>query len=104
MTTLHKPAATRTLDPVFARMLLDQVGTQFVTVDFIKKDGTPRTVNGLLKAASRLVGNERGAAQGEAMRARGQVWIGVAGGGSKSFYLDRITGIRCKGAKVETTA
>lgn len=104
MTTLHKPAATRTLDPAFARMLLDQVGTQFVTVEFLKKDGTPRAVNGLLRATSRLVGSERGKAQGEAMRARGQVWITPAAGGSKSFFLDRVTGIKCKGAKIEANA
>lgn len=94
----------RTLDPKLVSLLLESVGTQFVTVDFIKKDGTPRTVNGLLRAASRLVGNERGKAQGEAMKDRGQVWIAVAGGGSKSFYLDRVTGIRCKGAGIEARA
>ncbi len=94
----------RTLDPQLVRILLDAVGTQFVTVEFLKKDGTPRTVNGLLRATSRLVGNARGQAQGDAMKARGQVWIGVAAGGSKSFYLDRVTAIRCKGAEIDAAA
>jgi hypothetical protein len=97
----HVSNPARTLDPALVAMLLDAVGTQFVSVDFIKKDGTASTVNGLLRATSRLVGNERGAAQGAAMKARGQVWIGVAQGGSKSFFLDRVTGIRCKGAGIE---
>ena len=100
----HNPNPTRTLDPELVRIMLDAVGTQFVTVDFIKKDGTPRTVNGLLRAASRLVGNERGKAQGAAMKDRGQVWIAVAGGGSKSFYLDRVTAIRCRGAEIDARA
>ena len=100
----HKANPARTLDPELVRMMLDAVGTQFVTVDFIKKNGEARTVNGLLRATSRLVGNERGKAQGEAMKQRGQVWIGVAGGGSKSFFLDRVTGIRCKGANIDARA
>ena len=93
--------ATATLDPALVRMLLDAVGTQFVTVEFLKKDGTPRTYNGLLRATSRLVGSERGKAQGAAMKERGQVWLAVAGGGSKSFFLDRVTAIRCKGAEID---
>ncbi|QJA42989.1 hypothetical protein [Phaeobacter phage MD18] len=94
----------RTLDPKLVRMLLDSIQNQFVTVDFIKKDGTLRTINGQLRAASRLVGNERGKAQGEAMRARGQVWIGTPDGKSKSFFVDRVTGIRCAGANINARA
>ena len=100
----HVVNAARTLDPALVQMLLAAVGTQFVTVDFVKVDGTTRTVNGLLRATSRLVGNERGAKQGAGMKERGQVWIAVAGGGSKSFYLDRVTGIRCKGAGIQSMA
>lgn len=90
----------RTLDPALVRILLDSIQNQFVTVDFIKKDGTPRTINGQLRAASRLVGSARGKAQGDAMRARGQVWIATPDGGSKSFFVDRVTGIRCAGADI----
>ena len=90
----------RTLDPALVEMLLASIGNQFVTVDFIKKDGTPRTYNGQLRATSRLVGSERGKAQGAAMRARGQVWIGLPNGESKSFYVNRVTGLRCAGADI----
>lgn len=94
----------KTLDPKLVKMLLDSVANQFVTVDFIKKDGTPRTINGQLRAASRLVGNDRGAAQSAAMKDRGQVWIAKPDGSSGSFYLDRVTGIRCSGAAIDARA
>lgn len=95
---------TRTLDPALVRMLLDSIGNQFVTIDFVKVDGTLRTVNGQLRAASRLVGSDRGIAQGAAMKERGQVWIATPDKKSKSFYLDRVTGIRCAGANVNARA
>lgn len=94
----------RTLDPALVQMVLDTVGNQFVTVDFIKKDGTPRTINGQLRAASRLVGSERGKTQGAAMKARGQVWIATPDGGSKSFYLDKVTGLRAGAMRIGTRA
>lgn len=94
----------RTLDPKLVSLLLESIGNQFVTVEFIKKDGTPRTVNGQLRAASRLVGSERGKAQGQAMKERGQVWIGTPDKKSKSFYLDRVTAIRCAGADINARA
>lgn len=86
------------------REILDSLQNQFLTVSFIKKDGTERTVNGQLRATSRLVGNERGQAQGEAMKARGQVWIATPDGKSKSFYLDRVTRIRAKGLDIQAGA
>jgi hypothetical protein len=100
---------TRTLDPVLVQMLLDSVATRFVTVEFVKKDGTISRANGLLRAASRLVGSPRGIAQGQAMKERGQIWIAcrdakTGAKTSKSFFLDRVTAIRCAGAKVEARA
>ena len=35
-------------------------GTQFATVTFIKKDGTERTINGLFKPSSKIIGNAKG--------------------------------------------
>jgi len=83
--------------------MLAEVNTKFVTVDFAKKNGEPRTVNGLLRPASHIVGSERGMAQGEAMRARGQIPIWeTSSKGWKSFFSNRVYGIRAKGLKVET--
>ena len=88
MSHITNPA--RTIDPALVRMFLDSQDNRFLTVTFLKKDGTERTINGQLRAASRLVGNERGQAQGEAMKARGQVWIAKPDGSSASFYIDRV--------------
>jgi hypothetical protein len=108
-TTPAAPVTARVIDPALVSILLDSVQTRFVTVTFIKKDGTEGRANGLLRAASRLVGNARGVAQGEAMKARGQVWIAcrdakTGAKTSKSFFLDRVTGIHCAGAKVNARA
>lgn len=68
--------------------------TKFATVTFIKKDGTERVVNGLFKPTSKIVGSEKGMAQGEAMKARGQIPIyEVSSGSWKSFYADRVVDI-----------
>lgn len=90
----------QTLDKTLVRILLDSAKNQFVTVSFIKKDGTERTLNGQLKATSRLVGNARGQAQSAAMKARGQVWIALPDGSSRSFFEDKVTGLKVKGAHI----
>ena len=94
----------RCLPAARVREELDRIANKFLTVTFIKKDGTERTVNGQLRAASRLVGNERGKAQGEAMRDRGQVWIATPQGESKSFFIDRVTRIRSEGLDIQAGA
>ncbi len=95
--------ARRFLSEKRALAMLADVGTKFLTVDFLKVNGEPRTVNGLLHPTSKMVGSERGIAQGVAMRARGQVPIWeVKTEGWKSFYANRVHGIRAKGLKVET--
>ena len=80
---------------------LAKAGTQAVTVTFSTVAGAKpvevKTRNGLLRAASRLVGNERGIAQGAAMKERGQVWGAKPHGGSFSFYDDRVHEIRAGG-------
>jgi hypothetical protein len=69
-------------------------GTKFATVTFIKADGSIRVVNGLFKPTSKIVGSDKGMAQGEAMKARGQIPIWCAASKSwKSFYADRVVEI-----------
>jgi hypothetical protein len=69
-------------------------GSKFATVTFIKADGSIRVVNGLFKPTSKIVGSDRGMAQGEAMKARGQVPIyEVSSNSWKSFYADRVVEI-----------
>lgn len=92
------------LPPARVRDELDRIANKFLTVTFYKKDGSLRTVNGQLRAASRLVGNERGQAQGEAMRERGQVWIATPQGESKSFFIDRVTRIKSAGVDIQAGA
>ena len=71
--------------------LIEKKGTKIATVKFIKADGTIRTVNGLFRPSSKIVGSERGVAQGEAMKSRGQVPIWSLQEKSwKSFYSDRV--------------
>ena len=64
-----------TLDPTTVRQTLAQRGTRFVTVQVIKKDGTLRKINGLLRATSKMVGGDRGDRQHEMLRANDLVAI-----------------------------
>ena len=74
---------------------IEAKGTKIATVTFIKADGTERVVNGLFKPSSKIVGSDRGMAQGEAMKARGQVPIWeIASNQWKSFYADRVVEIK----------
>ena len=69
-------------------------GSKIATVTFVKADGSQRVINGLFKPTSKMVGSERGMAQGEAMKARGQVPIWSLQEKSwKSFYSDRVVEI-----------
>lgn len=77
------------------KCMIEGKGTKIATVSFIKADSSVRTINGLFKPSSKIVGSERGVAQGEAMKARGQVPIWeIAQGKWKSFYADRVVEIR----------
>jgi len=74
--------------------LLEAKGTKITTVTFIKADGSERVVNGLLKPTSQIVGSDRGLAQGDAMRARGQVPIWeISSRQWKSFYANKVVDI-----------
>jgi hypothetical protein len=73
------------------KCLIKGKGTKIATVSFVKADGSIRVINGLFKPTSKIVGSDRGLAQGEAMKARGQVPIWeIAQGKWKSFYADRV--------------
>jgi hypothetical protein len=77
------------------KCLVKDKGSKIATVSFIKADGSVRTVNGLFKPTSKMVGSERGMAQGAAMAARGQVAIWeIAQAKWKSFYADRVMEIK----------
>lgn len=77
------------------KMLIKAKGSKIATVSFVKADGSIRTVNGLFKPTSKMVGSERGMAQGAAMAARGQVAIWeIAQAKWKSFYADRVVEIK----------
>lgn len=75
--------------------LIEKKGTKIATVTFLKSDGTIRTVNGLFKPSSKIVGSERGVAQGEAMKSRGQIPVyELASKQWKSFYVDKVLEIK----------
>jgi len=84
-----------TLTKDVVAQMIEEKGTKIATVTFIKADGTLRTVNGLFKPSSKLVGSDRGMAQGEAMKARGQVPVyELASKQWKSFYADKVVSIK----------
>lgn len=77
------------------KCLVKGKGSKIATVSFVKADGSLRVVNGLFKPTSKMVGSERGMAQGAAMAARGQVAIWeIAQAKWKSFYADRVVEIK----------
>ena len=64
---------------------------QIGTVTFTKADGSIRKINGVFAPTSKIVGSERGVAQGKAMESRGQVPIyELATQQWKSFYADKV--------------
>lgn len=70
-------------------------GTKFVSVVFLKKDGTPRKINGLLRATSKMVGGDRGAAQHDTLRNNGLIAIySLKDRGWRSFAADRVLEVR----------
>ena len=85
---------TNTMTVEQVKCLVKGKGSKIATVSFIKADGSIRTVNGLFKPTSKMVGSDRGVAQGEAMKARGQVPIWeIAQGKWKSFKVDKVSEI-----------
>lgn len=79
------------MTPEQVKQIIEAKGTKFATVKFIKADGTERVVNGLFKPTSKIVGSDKGIAQGEAMKARGQIPIyEVSSSSWKSFYAEKV--------------
>ena len=79
------------MTPEQVKAAVEAKGTKFATVKFIKADGSERVVNGLFKPTSKIVGSDKGMAQGEAMKARGQIPIyEVSSKSWKSFYADKV--------------
>jgi hypothetical protein len=90
----HNEVSKTTLTADTVKTLIESKGTKIATVTFLKADGSLRTINGLFKPSSKIVGSERGVAQGEAMKARGQVPVyELASKQWKSFYADRVVSI-----------
>lgn len=86
---------TNTMAKDQVEAIIKAKGSKFATVSFIKADGSIRVINGLFKPTSKMVGSERGMAQGEAMKARGQVAIWeVAQAKWKSFYAAKVVEIK----------
>lgn len=70
-------------------------GTKFATVVFTKRDGSIRTINGLFRPTSKLVGGDRGAAQHDVLRANDLVAIySLKDRGWRSFKADSVLEVR----------
>ena len=83
------------MTPEKVKELIEAKGTKIATVTFIKADGSLRTVNGLFKPTSKIIGSEQGMLQGEAMRNRGQIPIfELTSKCWKSFYADKVVEIK----------
>ena len=85
----------QTLPVETVQQTLRQRGTRFVTVTFLKKSGETRKINGLLRAASHMVGGDRGAAQTDVLRANDLVAIySLKDRGWRSFKVDQVVEVR----------
>lgn len=84
-----------TMNPDTVRAEIRKRGTKFATVVFVKKDGSLRTINGHFRAGKHILGNERGHAQSEAMKAKGLVPIySLADKGWRAFSENAVVEIR----------
>ena len=82
---------TNTINKTTVRDVVKARGTRFATVTFVKKDGTERTVNGLFRPSSHIVGNAKGRVVSEAMKANGYIPIfSVAENSWKCFHEEAV--------------
>jgi len=66
-------------------------GTRFATVTFIKKNGTQRTINGLFRPSSKIVGNAKGRVISQAQKANGYIPIySVSDESWRCFHVDSV--------------
>ena len=76
------------------RDIVNARGTRFATVKFIKKDGSERTVNGLFRPSSHIIGNAKGRVVSEAMKANGYIPIfSVSENSWKCFHEEAVVEI-----------
>ena len=83
-----------TINKTTVRDIVKARGTRFATVKFIKKDGTERTVNGLFRPSSHIIGNAKGRVVSEAMKANGYIPIfSVSENSWKCFHEEAVVEI-----------
>lgn len=85
---------TPTMNPDEVRATLRKRGTRFVTISFIKRDGSLRKINGLLRTTRHMVGGDRGAAQSDVLKSNGLVAIySLKDRGWRSFSENAVVSI-----------
>ena len=85
---------TNMMHPDEVRTAIAKRGTRFATVEFLKKDGTVRKINGLFRATSKMVGGDGGARQHDVLKANDLVAIySLKDRGWRSFKVDQVVGI-----------
>jgi len=83
-----------TISKTTVRDIVKARGTRFATVKFIKKDGSERTVNGLFRPSSHIIGNAKGRVVSETMKANGYIPIfSVAENSRKCFHEEAVVEI-----------
>jgi len=83
------------LSKITVRDIVKSRGTRFATVKFIKKDGSERTVNGLFRPSSHILGNVKGRVISEAMKANGYIPIySLLDSGWKCFHEEAVIEIK----------
>jgi len=83
-----------TMHPDAVRTAIKARGTKFATVSFVKKDGSIRKINGLFRATRHMVGGDRGAAQGDVLKAHDLVAIySLKDRGWRSFKISSVVNI-----------
>ena len=83
---------------------LNAAASRFVTVTFVKKDGSIRTVNGLLNPTSKMAQKGRVTVNIDQLPKDGLVPIWSAATGWKSFRLDRVTSVKAEGIDMQAKA
>lgn len=83
-----------TISKTTVRDIVNARGTRFATVKFIKKDGSERTVNGLFRPSSHIIGNAKGRVVSESMKANGYIPIfSVSENSWKCFHEEAVVEI-----------
>lgn len=77
------------------RSFVQSLNGRFVTVDYVKKDGTPRTINGRTGVTKHLKGGECRNKNEEAL-----VIYSIKDKGYRIINLDTVTGIRANNMSI----